>query len=145
MPDLPTKADFLAHRLVACPVPDEDTDCPICQEQFTSAPSTLNDITESDSTSLPDGATNEDAESRVPTRMLCCNNVFCHRCITAWLNSANTCPTCRVQLFEVPEPEPEPEPDPSEFDESDESDGSDYEGEYYEEEFDVLMQFDTDD
>ncbi|KAH7562502.1 hypothetical protein BM1_02022 [Bipolaris maydis] len=137
MSGLPTKADFLAHGLAACPVPDEDPDCPICQEQFTSAPSTPSDATESNSMSLTDGATEEDAESHVPMQMPCCNNVFCHHCITTWLNFVTTCPTCRVQLFERLEPEPESS-EPSE------SETFDYEEEFYEEDLDVLMEFDTD-
>ena len=58
--DPPIKADFLAHGLVACPVPDEDLECPIYREQFISALSTPSDTTESDSTtSLVDSATDE--------------------------------------------------------------------------------------
>ncbi|EMD68258.1 hypothetical protein COCSADRAFT_270939 [Bipolaris sorokiniana ND90Pr] len=146
--DPPIKADFLAHGLVACPVPDEDLECPIYREQFISALSTPSDTTESDSTtSLVDSATDEyttpppeDAESRLPIRMPCCNNIFCHHCINLWLNSVNTCPTCRVQLFEGPEPEPELEP---ELSESTESETSDFEEEY-DEGLNILMEFDTD-
>lgn len=35
----------------------------------------------------------------VPTEMLCCNRVFCHDCISQWLQRPNTsCPVCRVQV-----------------------------------------------
>jgi hypothetical protein len=136
MSDLPTKDDFFAYGLMACPVPDDDTDCPICLEKFTSAPSTPSDTTESDSMSLTDGVTDEDAESHVPLQMPCCNNVFCHRCINTWLNSGNTCPTCRVQLFEGSESEPEREPS-----ESTESETYDDDEEYDEEDLDELMEY----
>lgn len=70
--------------------------------------------------------------------MPCCNNVFCYRCINTWLNSANTCPTCRVRLFEGPESEPEREP--SESTDSETYD-DDEEEEYDEEDLDELMEY----
>lgn len=39
-----------------------------------------------------------------PTQLGECRHTFCHDCILAWVQTANTCPTCRKELYE-PEPD----------------------------------------
>ncbi|CAK1360814.1 unnamed protein product [Cercospora beticola] len=39
-----------------------------------------------------------------PTQLAECRHTFCHDCILAWVQTANTCPTCRKELYE-PEPD----------------------------------------
>lgn len=34
----------------------------------------------------------------------CCNNVFGRTCLETWLEDANTCPLCRVELYSAAHP-----------------------------------------
>lgn len=110
--------EFLAHSVIACPiVPDDTTECPICQEAFTTPeePPTTSDDTPtqplSDPGSNPEPPTNAatgpatpqsppDTQIRTPVKVSCCNNIFCDECLRTWLATSNTCPTCRAELFE---------------------------------------------
>ncbi|PPJ58323.1 hypothetical protein CBER1_04521 [Cercospora berteroae] len=42
----------------------------------------------------------EEEPMQEPTQLAECRHTFCHNCILAWVQTANTCPTCRKELYE---------------------------------------------
>jgi hypothetical protein len=57
---------------------------------------------------------------RVPQKIACCGKVFCHSCLQIWFATANTCPTCRAEVYDRSQ---------IEYEYRSSEDGDDYDGE----------------
>ena len=104
---LPTKTEFLTNAVKPCALPDDTPECPICQGAFQSEAVVSREPVRSEPVTQKSNATknisNQTAtsviENHAPIKMSCCKNVFCRDCLNAWFDTANTCPTCRAELF----------------------------------------------
>lgn len=83
------------------------------------------------------------SQSQMPMKMSCCRNIFCQNCLALWLESANTCPTCRAQLF--PKPNTHAHGDGDSDGEEEEEEGSEPASEHEESDMDVDVEDESED